>query len=74
MELSSVNRDESPNHTKQVEGAHDFDMDHECEKSRMEGATNELASIISSMNIGSEETPIEEYIYILLVWEEVVDA
>jgi hypothetical protein len=37
-------------------------MDDEHEKSRMKEATNELANLISSLNIGSEEMLIEEYV------------
>ena len=47
-------------------------MDDECEKSIMEEATNELASLISLSNLGSEEMPIEEYAQ--LVGEEIVDV
>ena len=46
-------------------------MDHE-RKSRMKEATNELASLISFVNLGSEEMPIEEYVQ--LVKEEIVDV
>ena len=44
----------------------------EREKSIMKEATNELASLNYSLNIGSEGMPIEEYVQ--LVWEEIVDA
>ena len=37
-------------------------MDDECENERMKEATNELASLLSSLNLGSEEMPIEEYV------------
>jgi hypothetical protein len=37
-------------------------MDGEHEKLRMKEATNELASFISSLNLGSKELPIEEYV------------
>ena len=47
-------------------------MDDECEKSIMEVATNELASLISFLNLGSEEMPIEEYVQ--LIGEEIVDV
>ena len=49
-----------------------FAMDDEREKLRMKEATNELASLISSLNLGSEEMPIEEYVQ--LAGEEIVDA
>ena len=38
----------------------------------MKEITNELASLISSLNFGSIEMPIEEYVQ--LVGEEIVDA
>jgi hypothetical protein len=38
-------------------------MDGEHEKLRMKEATNELASFISSLNLGSKELPIEEYVH-----------
>jgi hypothetical protein len=47
-------------------------MDYEHERSRMTEARNELASLICSLNLGSVETPIEEYVQ--LVREEIVDA
>ena len=47
-------------------------MDDERDKSRMKEATNELASLVSSLNLGSEEMPIEEYVK--LAREEIVDA
>ncbi len=50
----------------------DFAMDDKREKLRMKEATNELASLISSLNLGSEEMPIEEYVQ--LAWEVIVDA
>ena len=37
-----------------------FDMDDEFEKSRMKEVANELASLISSLNLGNEGMPIEE--------------
>ena len=49
-----------------------FAMEYECEKSRMIEATNELASLISSLHLGSVEMPIEEYVQ--LVGEEIVDT
>ena len=50
----------------------DFGMNHERGKLRMKEAINELASLISSLNLGSEEMPIEEYVQ--LAREEIVDA
>jgi hypothetical protein len=37
-------------------------MDDEREKSRMKEATNESASLVSSLNLGSDERLIEEYV------------
>jgi hypothetical protein len=37
-------------------------MDGEHEKTRIKEAANELASLISFLNLGSEEMPIEEYV------------
>ena len=45
-----------------VDRSANFSMDNECEKSRMKETTNELASPISSLNLGSEELPIAEYV------------
>ena len=39
-----------------------FDMNDEREKLRMKEAANELASLISSLKLGSEEMLIEEYV------------
>ena len=50
----------------------DFAMDHECQNSRIKEATNDLASLISSLNLRSEEMPIDEYMQ--LVGEEFVDV
>ena len=47
-------------------------MDDEHEKSRTKETTNELASLVSSSNIGIEEIPIEEYVQ--LAGEEIGDA
>ena len=47
-------------------------MDDERENERMKKTTNELASLVSPLNIGSEEMPIEEYVR--LAWEVIVDA
>jgi hypothetical protein len=47
-------------------------MDDEIEKSWMKEVENELASLISSLNLGSEEMPVEEYVQ--LAWEEIVDV
>jgi hypothetical protein len=49
-----------------------FAMDDECKKLRMKEATNELASLVSSLNLGSEEMPIEKYVQ--LVGDEIVYA
>jgi hypothetical protein len=37
-------------------------MDDDRENERMKEAQNELASLISCLNLGSEEMPIEEYV------------
>ena len=37
-----------------------FAVDNECENLRMKKTTNELASIVSSLNIGSGDIPFEE--------------
>ena len=50
----------------------DFAMDNECEKSRMKEATNELATLVSSLTLKSEEMPIEEYVK--LPRDKIVDA
>jgi hypothetical protein len=50
----------------------DFAMDDDCGKSRMKEVANELASLISSLNLGSEKMPIEEFVQLL--GEEIVDA
>jgi hypothetical protein len=47
-------------------------MNDEHENERMKKATNELASPISFLNLGSVEMPIEEYVQ--LAREEIVDA
>ena len=60
--LSSVKRDEFPNHTKQLENAQyltyiwsaNFAMNDEHENLRMKEATNEPASLISSLNLESQ--------------------
>jgi hypothetical protein len=39
-----------------------FVVDDECQKFRMKETTNEMASIILSLNLGSTKTPIEEYV------------
>ena len=59
--LSSVQRDESPNYTKQLEDVQDFTcrlecrfcINGECEKSSMKEATKESASLVSFLNLGS---------------------
>ena len=57
-----MERDELPNHTTHLEDVQDFICKLECrgEKLRMKEATNKLASLVSSLNLGSEEMPIEE--------------
>ena len=50
----------------------DFFMNDEHEISRVKEATNELANLISSLNFGSEEILIEEYVQ--WVGEYIVDA
>ena len=68
--LSSVERDESPNHTKQLEDSKilpadqnaDFAIYNDCEKLRMKEETNELESLVVSLNSGSEEMHAEEYV------------
>ena len=47
-------------------------MDHERERSRTKQARNEVASPICSLNLGSVEMFIEEYVQ--LVGEDIVDA
>ena len=47
-------------------------MDDEREKLRMKDVSNEFASLISSLNLGSEEMPIKEYMQ--LGGKEIVDA
>ena len=64
MVLSSLERDESPNHMENLEEGNwsaNFAMDDEHENERMEKAVNELATLISSLNLESEIMPIEEY-------------
>lgn len=36
-------------------------MDDECENERMKEVENDMITLISSMHLGSEEVPIEEY-------------
>ena len=50
----------------------DFAMDDEHGKSRMKDVKKKLASLISSLNLGSEEMLVEEYVQ--LAREEIVDA
>lgn len=47
-------------------------MDDEHEKSRMKDVKIKLASLISSLNLGSEEMLVEEYVQ--LAKEEIVDV
>ena len=49
-----------------------FAMDDEREKLKMKEVENELASLISSLKLGSEEMPVEEYMR--LAWDEIVDV
>ena len=39
-----------------------FDINDDHENERLKEAQNELASLISCLNLGSEEMPIEEYV------------
>ena len=63
-------RDESPTYTKQLKDSKilhayrsvGFAIYNEHEKSRMKEVENELASLISFLNLGSEEMHIEEYV------------
>ena len=55
-----------------LETTTEFVMDHECEKLGMKEATSESTSLISSLNLGSGEMLIEEYVQ--LAGEEIVDA
>ena len=47
---------------KPVDSSVDFAMDDEHGNLRMKEETNELPSFISSLNLGSEELPIEKYV------------
>ena len=47
-------------------------MDDECERLRMKEVANDMASLISSMNLESEEVLIKEYVQFAM--EEIVDA
>jgi hypothetical protein len=49
-----------------------FAMNDECEKLRMKEAANELASLISSLRLESEEMLIKEHVE--LTREKIVDA
>ena len=70
MVLSSVERDESPNHRKRLEDSKilladrsaDFAIYNKHENERMKEASNEFASPVSSLKLRSEEMPIEEYV------------
>ena len=55
-----------------VDQSGDFAMDNELQKSTMKETTNELESLISSLNLGSEELPIEEFVQ--LAEEKIVGA
>jgi hypothetical protein len=39
-----------------------FSIDGEHEDSRMKVVANEVASLVSYLNLGSEETPFKEYV------------
>ena len=66
--LSSVERDELPDHTKQLEDVQNFSCRLDCwlsiyderEKSRMEVASYELASLVSSLSFGSDKIHVKE--------------
>ena len=70
MFFSGVERDESPNHRKHLEASKiqhvhwraDYAIYSEHEKLRMKVTENELARIISFLNLRSEEMPIEKYV------------
>ena len=47
-------------------------MNVEHENLRIKKAMNELASLISSLNLGSEKMFVKEYVQ--LAWEDIVDA
>ena len=47
-------------------------MDDEREKLRMKEATNKLTNLIFSLNLGSVEMSIEDYVQ--LEWEEIIDV
>ena len=78
MVLSSVERDESPKHTKQLKDVQDFI----CRLKmlilswmmnvRMKEAENDLASLIFSSSLASEKMPIQEYVQ--LVGEKILVA
>lgn len=51
----------------------DFTMDDEHGKSRMKEATNNLASLISSLTIENEGMLIDEYIQLAQEWNDVDD-
>ena len=56
-----------------IDWSANFSMDGEREKSRMKAVANELASLISSLDLGSEELlPIEKYVQ--LAGQKIVDA
>ena len=66
--VPNVERHGSPYHTKNERMLKNlptylsvyFAMDDECEILRMKKTTNELESIVSSLNFGSEDIPFEE--------------
>ena len=73
-----MERDESTNHMKQLKDVQDFTCRLECwfcHGRWMWGWKNERSrkrSLVSSLNLGSEEMPVEEYVP--LTREEIVDA
>jgi hypothetical protein len=75
--FSSVERDESPKSYETSGGCPRFYLQMRVSISpwimdEKKDATNELASLISSLNLGSEDMPIKEYVQ--LVGEDIVDA
>ena len=80
MVLSSVERNEYPNHMKKLKEVRPrlylqigvpICMDDEMWEWKLKEATNKCASLISSLIIGNEEMPIEEYVQ--LAGEKIVD-
>ena len=73
-----MERDESTNRMKQLKDVQDFTCKLECwfcHGRWMWGRKNERSrkrNLVSSLNLGSEEMPVEEYVP--LAGEEIVDA